>query len=224
MLDVDVEGQGMRFAVGDDFFRGNQVAGYDDVDGDLAALADSVAFDVPVGFLVEADSLGFGSWRFRDKDCHVKGDLHLAWRVEVDLVEDSAMAFGAQFDVVNFQIKEMTADISAIAATIFDAEDPAVEVEPFVLVQLHIDPAKPDFVTVDAGEVGHAANDRAVAAEACGAIGREYDHLAQISCRWSDASQVSSLSASIGFLHIQTGNLKHLLRDETPMGRSGLHR
>jgi len=46
MLNVEEDGQGSHFGIGNDFFRGDCVAGY----GVLTTLADSAAFDVPVGF------------------------------------------------------------------------------------------------------------------------------------------------------------------------------
>lgn len=57
----------------------------------------------------------------------------------------------------------MAQPIAAITATVADSVDPVVEVERLVLVELHVDAAEANFVTVDAREVGLAGDPRSEA-------------------------------------------------------------
>ena len=157
--------------VGLDHPRQHWLAVDDHLHRHLPRGADSSSLEMPVGLVVEAP--GADCLRCRRRLCvsqegrDVTGHRHRAGLVEDARAQLAAIPRLPHRHVIDAELEDMREAVATVAAAILDPLHPGIEIERLPLVELHVDPPQPHPVTVDAGEVGLAADPRREAAIEC---------------------------------------------------------
>ena len=155
-IDLHIEADFAKFAIGRNSFFGDRVAIDEELDLDISGVALSRPFDMPVGFL----ALGFAF--------HDGIDLFIEPAGEVDLggnfsgfVQFNFAIVSADFLIVDGKVHEVAAAVADVIAS------RANSFAPFVVGEFAIDfdiaAAQPDALAIDTGEVGLAADAGAIA-------------------------------------------------------------
>ena len=138
-------------AIGEDVFGGDDLAIYDQFDGDEAGVIDSSTLDIPVRLFGLGALFEGRIWGWVETGGDASGDIDGGGLGEFEF----ASVF-AHEDRIHLEIHEVT---FAVADVVFSFADPFA---PLVVVELawefDVRSAEADLFAVDAGEIGFAAD------------------------------------------------------------------